>query len=301
MNPWLKACRLPFLTASLAPVLLGNAVAWQQQGSLDGPIFLLTLLGVALLHCATNMANDYFDHRTRNDELNVHYSLVSGGSRVIQEKALRPAQVLGGALALFGAGALLGLYLAWTLRSPVVLVLGAVGLLSGFFYTGSPVQIGYRGCGEVVVAVAFGPLVVFGSYFVQTLQHSWTPWLAAVPLGIWVGLILYINEFPDYEADSLVHKRTLVVLLGRERAIRLYHGLVFFSYLYTAVMVSVRALPPGAILALLSLPLAWRCYTVSKRNYLDPKALRPANLLTIAVHLLWGLLLSLGFVLDRAL
>jgi 1,4-dihydroxy-2-naphthoate octaprenyltransferase len=301
IKKWISAFRLPFVTASVVPVVLGAAVAWNSAGRLNWQVFWMVLVGVCLFQIGTNLTNDYFDHITKNDELNETPTPVSGGSRVIQEGLIAPKSVMLAALIFFGLGSLIGLFLVWQLKSGIILLLGIIGVFCGFFYTAFPLKIGYRGFGELVVGLCFGPLVVFGSYYAQTMNLSYAPFVASIPIAVLIGLVLYINEFPDHEADKLVNKRTVVVMLGKEASISIYHALLISIYIFTFICVSVCVFPPFTLVVFFSLPIALKAYTISKRSFANVRELLPANFLTINLHLLFGLLLSLGFVLDRLL
>jgi uncharacterized pyridoxamine 5'-phosphate oxidase family protein len=114
MKNWYREVRAPFLTASLVPLLLGGAVAFAEVKGLHWGYFLLTLIAGLLLHVGVNVINDYFDHKSGNDEVNREYVRpFSGGSRLIQLGLLTPMEVLGIALFAFLVSSLLGLYLAW--------------------------------------------------------------------------------------------------------------------------------------------------------------------------------------------
>jgi len=297
----MKALRLPFLAATAVPVLLGNAIAWNNTGTWNGLTFWLTLFGVSFLHIGTNLANDYFDHKTKNDEFNQNPTPFSGGSRVIQDRLISPQLILFIALVFFCMGSLIGLYFTWTLRSGVILLLGLVGVFCGFFYTAFPFKIGYKGFGEIIVGLCFGPLVVLGSYYVQTVSFSSVALWASVPVGILITLVLYINEFPDYDADKSVNKKTLVVLLGKEKAVKVYHILLGLTYIYVLLCVLFRVIPPFTLVIFLTVPLALKAYFVSQKNFLKVYELLPSNAATIGLYLSFGLFLSVGFILDRLL
>jgi 1,4-dihydroxy-2-naphthoate octaprenyltransferase len=87
-----------------------------------------------------------------------------------------------------------------------------------FFYHAPPFRLSYRGFGEMAVAVSYGPLVTAGTYLVQCGTIPTGTALLSLPLGVLIAAFLWINEFPDYTADALSGKRTLVVRLGRARA-----------------------------------------------------------------------------------
>ena len=295
---WIRALRLPFLTATLVPICLGCAVARYEDYGINGFAFAVTLLGIACLHLGTNLANDYYDHKTKNDEIGPKPTPVSGGSRVIQEGLIKPEVILRTSFLLFAAGSLAGLFLAYMLSSWTIVFLGVFGVFCGFFYTAAPLHIGYRGFGEFIVGLCFGPLVVFGSYFVQTLSWSSVPVLAAVPVGIHIGLVLLINEFPDKEADAAVGKKTLVVLLGKKTALRIYYAGLILSYIVIPAGILAGLFPPLTLLSWLTLPLALKIFRISKKHFQSTPDLLPANLLTIRLHLLFNLLLAAGFLLQ---
>lgn len=295
LKNWVMALRTPFLTASIVPVLLGTAIAWFATGTLYWGFFLLTLLACLLIHIGTNVINDYSDHRSGNDEVNREFVRpFSGGSRVIQLGLLTPLEVLSGGLLFYLLSASIGFYLAWT-RGPLILVLGAIGLICGIFYTGSPFNWAKRGIGELLVGLNFGILMTLGAYYVQTQSFSWVPVVAAIPVSLLIAAVLYINEFPDYTADKQVGKTTLVVRLGRERAVILYTLIMAGVYLSIGVGVATGILPLTTLLGLITLPLAIRAIQYARKHHLNSFDLVPANALTVTVHLATGLLLTLAF------
>ena len=91
---WIKATRMPFLTATLVPVVLGGAAAWHDFNVFSWPLFFLASFGAIFIHLGVNLSNDYFDHISGNDEANKAPTPFSGGSRVIQEKLIPAKKVL---------------------------------------------------------------------------------------------------------------------------------------------------------------------------------------------------------------
>jgi len=296
---WLKAIRVPFFTATIIPVALGSIIAWHNTGNFMWIRFLLTMLGAILIHTGTNLANDYFDHLSGCDKANSTPTPFSGGSRVIQEKLIAPKQILVASAISFIVGGGIGLYLNYLSGRNVVFVLGVIGVFLGIFYTAKPFRIGYGNLGELAVGVGFGPLMVMGAYYVQARALPFKVFLASIPVGILIALVLFINEFPDYRADKAVNKRTLVVILGRKKAVVLYHGLLALMYAIIAPLVISKALPFACLGVLLTLPLAIKAFVASKENFEKVYELLPVNASTIGLHSAIGILLCLGFVLDR--
>ena len=295
LKSWVMALRVPFLTASIVPVLLGTVIAWFATGTLYWGFLLLALLAGLLIHVGTNTINDYSDHTSGNDEANREFVRpFSGGSRVIQLGLLTPLEVLSGGLLFFLLSALIGFYLAWT-RGPLILVIGAIGLISGMFYTWGPFNWAKRGIGELLVGLNFGILMTLGAYYVQTQSFSWLPVIAAIPVSLLIAAVLYINEFPDYTADKQVGKNTLVVRLGRERAVILYTLIMVGVYLSIGIGVATDALPVTTLLGLITLPLTIRAIQYARTHHSSSFDLVPANALTVTGHLATGLLLTLAF------
>jgi len=298
---WLLELRAPFFTASVVPVVLGAVIAWQRVGTFHWGYFLLTLVGAMSVHAGTNIANDYFDHLSGNDPVNVEFvSPFTGGSRLIQEGLLSPREVLTESLFFFALGSAVGLYLTWA-RGPAVLVLGLIGLFSGFFYTAPPIYLAKWGIGEFFVGLNCGFLITLGSYYVQSRSLAWEPVVAAIPVACLIAAVLWINEFQDAPADHAVGKDTLVVRLGRRRAVTGYIVLMATTYLSIILAAALRVISPFALLALLTLPLAWKAMGVARLHYDDYQRLTPANATTIQIHMLTGLLLILGYLLDKVI
>jgi 1,4-dihydroxy-2-naphthoate octaprenyltransferase len=298
---WMKASRAPFFTGSLAPCAVGTAAAFLRLGGVDWPVAILTLLALVCLHASANMANDYYDHLSGADEINVSYATpFTGGSRVIQNDAARPRLILSASLMALTLGAAIGAYLVWRTGWPI-LVLGVIGGATGFFYTAPPLKLGYRGLGEIFIFLDFGVLPVLGAQYVQTLGFDAVGLVAAVPVGLLMMNVLWINQFQDVDADGAVGKRHWVVRLGRRTAAKV-HALVFLlSYAVIAAGIVGGILPGPTALALLSLPIALRAAAVALRHYDDPKRLIPANVGTIATHLTTSLLIALGLAIAGVL
>ena len=301
MAAWLQAARLPFLTATFVPVLLGAVIGWYETSKFNWLTFGPSLIGMACIHIGTNMANDYYDFKSGNDVVNKFPTPFSGGSRVLVEKLLTPKAVLAAALMLFCVGSVIGLYLNWICSGNVILYLGIAGVFLGFFYSASPINLCATGLGELATGVGFGTIAVVGAYFVQAQQLSWTPVWASVPVTIFIALVLYINEFPDHQADEAVGKRTIVVRLGKARAVKIYLGLLVGAYLFILVAVMLGLFPVYALITFLTAGMAFKALKVAGKNFDKITELLPANASTIGLHLSTGILLALAFFLDKIL
>jgi len=279
-------------------VILGTAIAWSKFHVFNPLLFWLTLIGAVSAHAGANIINDYYDHLSGNDEVNRNYNVFSGGSRMIQTGQLSPVQMLIVSLIAFSVSIGIGLFLNWKSEGDVILWIGIVGILIGFFYSALPISLSYRGIGEVGIALAFGPLIVFGSWFVQTDSFSWLPILASVPVGIWVGLIIFINEFQDFDADYQTSKRTMVVHFhDKRKAIRFYQLSIVGSFIWIFGWILKSVFPIWTSFVFLLTPMIFWDIAISSKKYNTIQELLPVNAATIGIHFLGTILLSLGFIL----
>jgi 1,4-dihydroxy-2-naphthoate octaprenyltransferase len=297
---WLRQLRAPFFTASIVPVLVGSTLGFTLSQTFDWPLFILALFSMMCLHAGANIANDYFDHTSGNDWLNKNYNPYSGGSRLIQDGLLKPKSVLIASLLFFALASSLGIAILYLTRSVFILTLGIIGILGGYFYTASPVRLSYRGAGEIVIAFLFGILPVYGSYFLQTRTIDILPLAPALIIADLIFLIILINEFPDHAADKAASKKTLVVLLGPQRAVNIYLIALSITYL-TAILAAI--LQPqirlAALLYLLTAPIAIVALKYLKTDALNQGGKLRPNKFTIILHLAAGLALAAGFIITK--
>jgi 1,4-dihydroxy-2-naphthoate octaprenyltransferase len=288
--------RATFLTATIVSIILGASIAYARNGVFDLEFFVLSLAAGAFLHTGTNVANDYFDHKSGGDDINKEFVRpFSGGSRMIQLGLLKPREVILEASILFAVGTAIGFYLAYA-RGIFVLVIGLIGLFSGIFYASPPFKLANRGVGEVFVGVNFGALMTIGAYYVQTRTLNVEPLVASIPVALLIFAVVYINEFLDYNADKAIGKKTLVVRYGREKAARGYAILMGGVYLSIAIGVAAKIMPVAALIGFATLPIAIKAVTNAFKYHSIPLKLTPSNSSTILCHLLTSLLLSVGYL-----
>jgi len=298
---WLVITRAPFLTAIVVPILIAAAwVAVQDQvNPFPTIVFWMVLIAGMSLHIAANTFNDYFDWRSGADKINNDYFMpYSGGSRsielgLISERALFRVACIS-LLISAGLGVILTL-----ISGPGILLFGLVGAFSAYFYTAPPLRlIARRGLGELTVGLNFGPLAVAGAVYAITGQVALTDFLLGIPIGLLTIAILWINQFPDEQADRASGKINLVVVLGKARArwgYLLLLATAFGSLIYWLV---TGLFPPGAGLALLVLPLGIHASRVLMHEY-EQRTLVRANVATIKLHFLFGVLFAIGLLFSR--
>lgn len=293
LSIWLKAVRAPFFTTSVIPVLLGTSIFFSETGQISWLRGGLALVGVMACHAGSNMINDYYDHLSGNDDINEHRSPFNGGSGCIQQGMVNPVSMRNYGFLCYGVSVFFGLILS-SLLNLWGLVLVLIGIVSGISYSKFP-GLSYYGFGELMVGLSFGPLVVGSAYYAQTGYVSALSLIVSLPIGLLVAAVLYINQFPDFEADKAVNRKNLVVRLGRRRALPYYYLLLSTSYLIIVVGVLCRVLPLMSIAAFLTLPFAVAAAYTAAKWHEKPKRLLPANAYTVYAQFGVGILLTAAF------
>jgi len=292
----LRTTRLPFLSATIVPVVLGIAIA-ASEGSFDLLTAVLTVLGASFVQLGLNVANDYFDAVQGADDMNVTPTQFSGGSRVIQYGLVSRRRMGLLAAGFYLAAAVIGLLLLALRPSTALLVIGVVGIVVSLAYTAPPLKLVYRGFGEIAVALGFGPLMLLGAYVVQTGGTVTTQAVvASLPIALLVALILYVNEIPDRRGDARAGKRTLPVRWPRSTVVAVYRLAAAAAYAIVVVGVVAGLLPVPALLALLTIPLALQVSRGLEPNYDNPYGLMAIMGVNIKVHLYAGLLLIAAYL-----
>lgn len=290
---YLLATRPAFLTIALAGCLLGFASAL--ESAFSWPLAVLTLLLAIATQAGVNVFNDYYDHLNGTDAVNVDRLFpFTGGSRFIQNGVMSPRQMLVYALALFGAVIAGGLWLIAT-RGSGLFWIGIAGLLIGWAYSAPPLKLNSRGLGEICVAAGF-LLIVAGADFVQRGTMSLTPWLIGLPYALLVTNILYVNQFPDRNADLQAGKRHWVVRLEPSIAARGYWLILALAVLVQVWLVASGRLPVLTLISLLALIPALKAGQVLSAHAAEPAKLAPAVQMTILAAHLQPVLLSAALV-----
>ncbi|MFQ5761440.1 MAG: prenyltransferase [Candidatus Bathyarchaeia archaeon] len=274
---------------------VGGAAAWYATGMFEAGFFALTMLAAICLDGANHMFNDHFDYKSGNDLRMKHSNPFAGGGRVLTRGLIDPTLHFRVALGFLIVGVAVGLYLVAT-RGLMVLILGLIGVVSLYFYVGPPFRWAYRGIGEALVGLNFGVLIVLGAYYVQTLRLDVQPALISIPIALLITAVLWINEFPDMEADISVGKRTLVGRLGPRRAVQAYSGMLLAAFGFLAAAVGLGLLPLLTLSAFITLPIALKAIQHARRNWADADALTPANAATVQLHLLFGVIIVISYL-----
>ncbi|MCD1296123.1 1,4-dihydroxy-2-naphthoate prenyltransferase [Methanocella sp. CWC-04] len=306
IKAWIKEFRGLFLLFVTLPVILGSVISfvfYPEAFSLY--YFLISVIAMLSLHAGTVILNDFFDFKSGTDVINTERTPYSGGSGLLPGNVLKPKQVFIAGLFCFMICTVLGIFIVLT-RSPIVMVIGVIGVVLGFFYTAPPFKLAYRGFGEIARLIAT-PLMVLGAFFVQVpVGSGWeviqymegiaVATIASLPLAFLNTGALYIFEFPDYNADIKVGKKNLVVRLGRQKASYVYVLLNILAYLSLTIGIYTGILPLMAGIVFILIPLSAASILGLMRYFDHVKRLVPYLKIASDTYVIASILMIVAFM-----
>lgn len=251
LKVWIRAIRPFAYSGSLIPVVIGT-IAAIGQADFNWPGFLLVFFGILILHTGANLISDY------NDYINgIDTKESFGSSGVLVEKLIAPKKIKTAAKCLLLISALIAISLA-LLRGWPVIVFALTGILGGYFYTGKPLRLKYRGLGDPVIFILFGPLLVGGAYYIQTQAVLPAPFILSIPVGLMTTAILHANDIRDLVHDKAAGIKSFSMIIGEGFAKHVYVFLIAGAYLSVPLFVMTGILGYWSLACFVTLPLALR-------------------------------------------
>ena len=272
---------------SAASMAVGAALA---AGAVGFSWFWLLVLGLAMfcMEVAKNAWGDVYDYDSGTD-LAVRpedRTDFSGGKRVLVDGILTRRQTWAIAFGFALAGLTLGALMVFG-REPSLFWLGALGLVLGWSYHGPPLQLAYRGLGELDVVICYGPVIAVSTYVLMTGHYAAAPFWLSLPLGVLIAAFLWVNEFPDYHADLGAGKNNLVARLGKQRAAQLLPLIYLVGFGLLAALPSLTGMPRAIWLGFLALPAAGLALSWTLRDpetFHRHKPVQPMALLAFVLY-----------------
>lgn len=285
---WLRAIRFYAFSTSFTAVAFGGLYARWCGEPFSWLRFAAATAAGMLIHAAANLWNDYFDYTGGVDR-----EAGKCGSAMIFSGELTPRRVFRAACLCAALAAAIGLALAWHLRSPGLVALGAAGLVGAAGYCAGPRSPKHLALGEVWVFLMMGLGMPLGGWMCQTGTFSFRPLLAALPIALFTALLLYNNNLRDIDDDRAAGIRTLPMILGRAAHPA---ALAAFAAIFAlaVALLSTSRLPKTALLTLLALPPAIPWLSSVARRAVTHRE----ELLLARLHLLFGLLLLAALLLP---
>lgn len=286
LSSWLRAIRIRFLLASVIAVSNGLAIAYWKTGTIDPLYAGLTYAGVVFLHASVDLLNDYWDHKRGIDSVTTRTKF-SGGTGVLPENILTPKAVYAAGVMFLILGAAVGVYFV-AIRGVTIAVILGFAVVAIYFYSTSIVN---SGLGELFVGMK-GAMIVLGTFFVQTALID----PAAVFVGVIVGLlsatVLFINSFPDHDADKSKGRRTLVILLGKGRAASAFPIFIIAAYALIVAGIFLGYTKIYSLASLVSLPLAIKAIAAVRKDPESIASMVPAMSSTVMYSRVTGFVLA---------
>ncbi|KAF6243344.1 1,4-dihydroxy-2-naphthoate prenyltransferase [Nitrosopumilus sp. b1] len=292
ISTWLRVIRIKFLFASVISVFVGLSVQWWLYHDINVFHAGLTFAGVLALHASVDLLNDYWDFK-RGIDSSTKRTKMSGGTGVLPEGLLKPSHVYGAGIIFLVSGSLIGAYFVLTSGITIAVLLG-FAILSIYFYSGKIVD---SGLGEIFVAIK-GAMIVLGTYFIQSNEISLSIVLAGIVIGALSSLVLFITSFPDHDADKSKGRKTLVILLGKKKAVNIFW--IFPVVAYTAITLGVflNFFPMISLISLGTIPIAIKSGISLKENFDKIDELIPAMSKALIFSRVTGALFAVSFFLG---
>lgn len=284
--------------ASTIPMLAAVALAYSADpASLDLLWIVIAFIGIYFIEIGKNAVNEFVDYFTGVDTQITpeNRTPFSGGKKTIIDGKLTTTETLFIFISTLSIALIIGICIAY-FKEANILWIGVAGTLIAIFYSLPPLRLNYNGWGEVAVATAFGPLLMSGMYVMLIGTLHWQVIAAGVPLGFLITNILWINQYPDYEADQKGGKRNWLVRIGKVKGIRVYTSLYIAAYTSLALLTWVFS-SPYWLLGWLSIPLAVQSVLVLRKHYDDIQRLLTANIRTVQIYVLVGLAMIIAALL----
>jgi 1,4-dihydroxy-2-naphthoate octaprenyltransferase len=246
---FIRASRPFSLTASIIPVVLGGILALKESNFNLG-YFILSIIAIVFMQASVNLLNDHDDFINKVDTKESH-----GSSGVVVEGLLTLKEVYRSGIILLVLGCSIGLFLAYNVGR-MIFILGIVGALCGYFYTGKPLMLKYRGLGAPLVFIIFGPLMTLGGYYLQMQKFTLQSFFISIPTALLTTAILHANDIRDIKHDKKAGIKTLSINIGYKNAQTIYSSLIVFSYISLVIMIIFKYIPYLSLMCLLTVPAA---------------------------------------------
>jgi 1,4-dihydroxy-2-naphthoate octaprenyltransferase len=290
LSVWFRVIRVRFLLASVIAVSVGLAIAWRQNLTIDPLDAILTFCGVLSLHASVDLLNDYWDYK-RGIDTATKRTKMSGGTGVLPEGLLQPSSVYRAGIGFLIVGSVIGSYFVFTDGVIIAVILG-FAILSIYFYSTKIID---SGLAEFFVALK-GTMIVIGTFFIQSNQVTIESVLGGIVVGVLSSLVLFVASFPDHDADKSKGRKTLVIVVGKEKATYLFWAFPSISYSIIIVGVFIGVFPYLSLITLVSAPLMIKAGFGLKRNFNSVDELLPSMSSTLLFSRVTGALFVLSFL-----
>lgn len=285
------------LAAALGPTILGAAFSYYAFGALHGTglaIFhtVLIFLAVVSAQIIANLWNELKDFKSG---LDAGQKIGNAGS--LTRGAVTPKLISTMIKVLMIVPIIIGLYLSATITWWYIPA-GIICILISFLYSGGPKPISRTPFGEISSGIAMGFAIVLITGYAWTRELSLAFLIPALPATLLVGSIMLTNNIRDIRNDENHGRRTLPIVLGRDRAISLMSITYIFNFIWIGAWIYLKVLPIPALLALISIIPAFKTINIFY-THVDEIKLDKAMGTTAGAAMLYQLLLAIGLIIGK--
>jgi 1,4-dihydroxy-2-naphthoate octaprenyltransferase len=291
LSVWLRAIRIRFLLASVIAVSNGLAIAYWKYGIIDPVYAVLTYIGVVFLHASVDLLNDYWDYK-RGIDSSTKRTKFSGGTGVLPENLLTPRTVYIAGIIFLILGASIGAYFV-AIRGITIAVILSFAVVAIYFYS---TRIVNAGLGELFVAIK-GAMIVLGTLYVQNAVLEPAALYVGAIVGILSATVLFINSFPDYEADRSKGRRTLVIILGRKTGSSIFPIFIITAYALIVGGIFLGFTKIYSLVSFASIPVAIKSILSLRKEPESIEKIVPAMASAVTYSRITGFLLAISFIL----
>lgn len=286
---WLAAIKPPMYSVAIIPILIGTAIAYQETGKFNPAIFWTFILSAIAILAWENLSNDVFDSETGIDKNKAHSVVNLTGNKTL---------VFWLSILFLVAGIAGILAIGYWQGDGIVLGLVSICCALGYTYQGPPFRLGYRGLGEIICFLTFGPMAIEAAYYSQAGTFSLSSLAASVLIGITTALILFCSHFHQVEDDIAAGKKSPIVRLGTALGSRVLTWVTFLVYLLVAIGIPAGIYPMATALIFLSFPFAWQLIHHVRQNHDRPDLVSNCKFLAVNLHFFSGIFLVAGYLLS---
>ena len=257
---WFTNARPISLPQSMLPALTAVALS-SGTGHFSWLAAIVSVLGVMFAHLGMNLLDAWFDYYKGSGEARKKAASEGFRGRMTKYPYLTsgeatPKQLLVAVCVFLGIAAVMGC-IVLAVRGWMILWWMLVGFIIGYSYSGGPLKLGFRGLGEMVIFIMFGPLMMTGVYYAITGEV--TPkiaWLSAA-VGLLVTNIVYTHSVLDAVPDKKMGKFTMAHLMGSDKGmLALSSVLNLLPYILVTAGVILGQLHIAYLAVLLVLPVS---------------------------------------------
>ena len=293
---WVKAIKWPLYSVAILPVFVSGAYILNTYEKIKISNLIAFTFASILILIWENLTNDLFDADTGIDQFKFHSILNLIQNRKLVSITAYTSLVIG--LLIFSIISI------FTSMNILILVVSCCVL--GYLYQGPPFRLGYKGLGEPLCWIAFGPLAYSAALIALNPLDNYliaTPWKESLLLGsgpsLATTLVLFCSHFHQIVEDKRHGKNSPLVLLGAKKGAYLVPWIVFAIYIFQFLTIISGFIPVFCLFYFFSFPQALKLINLLKSSYNKPSAIKNCKFIAIKFQTINGFGLITGLILNH--